>query len=75
MMKLFRRKKIKQEELMETKSWYLSKTVWGVLITFTGMITKKYFNFYIPDVSTDIVEGIGLIVALYGRIKAQKKLQ
>lgn len=64
-----------QEENMEVKSWYLSKTVWGILITFAGMITKKFFNFYIPDVSTDIVEAIGLMITLYGRIKAEKKLQ
>lgn len=56
----------------QVKPWYLSKTIWGVIITLIGFITKKYFNVYIPDVSSEIIQIIGLVIAVFGRVKAEK---
>lgn len=52
------------------KKWYLSKTIWGVVITFVGMIAGKE----LPDVSSDIVQIIGLGLSLYGRFQAEQKI-
>jgi len=52
------------------KKWYLSKTIWGVLIAFIGMAMHRS----IPDISTEIVEIIGLGLATYGRFVAEYKL-
>lgn len=53
------------------KPWYLSKTIWGIIIAAAGLISKTFFNTIIPDVSSEIVEVIGLVIALIGRIKAE----
>lgn len=60
--------------MLETKVWYLSKTIWGVIISFLALIAKTFFNVYIPDFSAEIVEILGLVLALYGRIKAEVKI-
>jgi hypothetical protein len=60
--------------MLETKVWYLSKTIWGVIISFLALIAKTFFNVYIPDFSAEIVEILGLVIALYGRIKAEVKI-
>lgn len=52
------------------KKWYLSKTIWGVIITIIGMVIK----YQIPDVSSEIVEIIGLGLAVYGRVVSNTKL-
>lgn len=52
------------------KKWYLSKTIWGVIITLVGVVAKRQ----IPDVSTEIVEVLGLGIATYGRFVADSKL-
>ena len=62
----------KFKKMENVKPWYLSKTIWGVIIAFLGLISKNIFNLYIPDVSSEIVEIIGLALAVYGRIKAEK---
>lgn len=56
------------------KPWYLSKTIWGIIIAALGLISKSFFNTIIPDVSSEIVELIGLSLALIGRIKAENFL-
>lgn len=56
----------------QVKPWYLSKTIWGVIITLIGFFTKKYFNVYIPDISSEIIQIIGLSIAVFGRVKAEK---
>ena len=53
------------------KPWYLSKTIWGIIIAAAGLISKTFFNAVIPDISSEIVEVIGLVIALIGRIKAE----
>lgn len=57
-----------------SKPWYLSKTVFGVLITFVGVLTKHFFGYSIPDISTDVVEIIGLCIALFGRLSAKQSI-
>lgn len=57
-----------------SKPWYLSKTVFGVLITFVGVLTKHFFGYAIPDISTDVVEIIGLCIALFGRLSAKQSI-
>lgn len=56
----------------QVKPWYLSKTIWGVIITLVGFITKTFFNYYIPDISSELVQVIGMGIAIIGRIKAEK---
>jgi len=60
--------------MQQTKPWYLSKTIWGVIITFLGIISKSVFNFDIPDISAEIVEILGLAIAVIGRFQATAKL-
>jgi len=57
-----------------SKPWYLSKTVFGVLITFIGVLTKHFFGYAIPDISTDVLEIIGLCIALFGRLSAKQSI-
>ena len=57
-----------------SKPWYLSKTVFGVLITFIGVLTKHFFGYAIPDISTDVVQIIGLCIALFGRLSAKQSI-
>lgn len=52
------------------KKWYLSKTIWGVIITFVGMVAGKE----LPDLSSDIIEIIGLGLSIYGRFKAEQTI-
>ena len=53
------------------KPWYLSKTILGIIIAGVGLISKTFFNTFIPDVSSEIVEVVGLVIALIGRVKAE----
>lgn len=68
---------------MEQKKWYLSKTLWGLAISGLGMIGAKFGVDIAPDDKTvtevitivsGIVEVLGLVVALYGRIKVTKTI-
>lgn len=54
----------------QIKPWYLSKTIWGILIAFIGFIGKQFFSVNIPDFSSELIEIIGLCMALVGRLKA-----
>lgn len=58
----------------QTKPWYLSKTIWGVIITFVAFLSKSIFKFEIPDISANIVEIIGMVLAVVGRFQASTKL-
>ena len=58
----------------EVKPWYLSKTIWGVIIAFIGFISNQFFKTTIPDVSSQIVELIGLAIAIVGRFSAESKI-
>ena len=56
----------------QVKPWYLSKTIWGVIIAFIGFVSKSFFNTSIPDISSELVQVIGLVIAVIGRIQAEK---
>lgn len=57
------------------KKWYQSKTIWGVVIAAAGtIIGYPVTETDIQDVLTaagKVAEAFGLILALYGRIKAE----
>jgi len=66
----------------ENKSWYLSKTVWGGLITvaasFAGMFGLSIGLETQGELADYMVMGatvIGGLVAIYGRIKASKTIK
>lgn len=73
-MKIGKNQKIKSKTMDQSKKWYLSKTIWGVIISFVGFVAKESFGAFIPDMSAEIVEIIGLGLALYGRLKAEVKI-
>ena len=86
---------------METKKWYQSKTIWGIIIAAIGYILSatlgvsgidipqsdefdKLENYYqqvkaakgnIGAIIGAIMNAIGLIVAIIGRIKAETLLK
>lgn len=57
-----------------TKPWYLSKTIWGIIVAFAGFIANQFFKVQIPDISSDIAVVLGLVIAIYGRVKAETKI-
>ena len=66
----------------QTKSWAQSKTVWGALITAApALITQLGPAFGIPiteDTATQLVSSAvtvgGLILTIFGRVSATKKI-
>ena len=69
---------------MESKPWYLSKTIWGLVVAAAAMALQWRFGVRIGDqgVVTDelvnavskVVETAGVIFAAYGRVKANTAL-
>ena len=64
-----------------TKKWYMSKGVWGAVITLIAVIAQLFGYQIDPELQqqavsqiTTIIAGVGGLVALYGRIKAEKKI-
>lgn len=65
----------------ENKSWWQSKTVWGGIIAFAAGIAGV-FGIAVPEaVQGDIAEhvtalasALGGLIAVYGRIKAERKV-
>lgn len=64
----------------DVKSWVTSKTVWGAIIAALSAIASTVFK--LDEVPIDIVTELALnlatisgsILAIYGRIKAVKKI-
>lgn len=64
--------------MSEVKSIFKSKTIWGVLL----MVIGSVFGFNIPEgvdqeianIATTVIEAVGAALAVWGRIKADKKL-
>lgn len=54
----------------QLKPWYLSNTIWGIIIAFIGFIAKQFFSIYVPDFSSELIQIIGLCMALIGRLRA-----
>ena len=67
--------------MQDTKAWWQSKAVWGALITLVAVIAQLFGVQIDPELQqqavnqvTAIAAGIGGLLALYGRIKADKKI-
>jgi len=66
----------------ETKNIFQSKTIIGSIVALTAVIVSSFFgyNISIDDKTelTDIIVGtagsFGALIAIYGRIKASKKI-
>jgi hypothetical protein len=58
------------------KAWWRSKTIWGLAITAISIAAPKYQPIaqLLPPVVDQVGEIVGLLVALYGRLKAEKPL-
>jgi hypothetical protein len=68
--------------MMELKDWYRSKTIWGALVAiFASCANLAGFDFgaqdqkEIVDALTTIAAAFGGVIAVYGRISAQKRVR
>lgn len=71
---------------MESKKWYASKTLWGVILSAVGKVVGAIFGFEMTETGvaelTDMVVAlvsfgvsfVGDALAWYGRVKADKKI-
>ena len=67
---------------MESKPWYLSKTVWGLVVTVLGILLPKLpiqanagmLTDSAVAVAGNIASAIGVGLAAYGRIMAKGPL-
>lgn len=59
-----------------TKSLFTSKTFWGAIISIAA-VGLKFFGIELSDggFAEDIVALIGALLAVYGRVKAVKKIK
>lgn len=67
-------------KMNDAKSFLLSKTLWGILISAAGAILPKIGLMPFTDAGADEMAGLivtilGAIFAVYGRIVAQKPLK
>ena len=62
---------------METKKWYQSKTIYGILLTALMMIAGWFgvIPEALPESLQRILELVGLVIATYGRSVAKKPLK
>jgi hypothetical protein len=68
---------------MEGKTWYQSKTIWGLVLAAAGL-GLNYWHVLVPtddatvsmiiDIATKGAEVVGMLVALWGRIKATQPI-
>jgi hypothetical protein len=69
-------------KMEQNKPWYLSKTVWGGLVA-VGASALGFFGYSVDagtqdQLSDALVMGataIGGVLAIYGRVKATKKIK
>jgi len=64
----------------DIKSWLTSKTIWGALIAAVATVAGAYFKVEFPadfqaQFATDAATLFGSALAIYGRIKAVKKIK
>lgn len=66
----------------ETKEWYLSKGIWGAVVTLiaTGLALSGYNigpadQAVLSDAILGVVGAVGGLLALYGRVTAAKKIK
>lgn len=65
----------------EMKQWYLSKTVWGALLAILASLMPAMGTELDPGVRSDLADhlvslagAVGGLVAIYGRLTAEKRL-
>lgn len=59
----------------DTKSMFLSKTLWGIVIAFVAQIlARKGITLDVAGWTNDIVALAGLLLGVYGRFTATKEL-
>ena len=67
----------------QSKNWYESKTIWGVIISLIGWAASEYFKIPVNVTTTDpsaaqtvsqFIQLAGLVIAVFGRIKAETKI-
>lgn len=65
----------------ESKSWWMSKTVWGGVVALIGGILGVFDYTLAPEdqalileIAAGITTGVGGIVAIWGRTKASKTI-
>ena len=70
---------------METKHWYLSKTIWGSVLMLLALIMGQFGLTFTPDEqasAVDLIVGstdavlalVGFVLTIVGRIKASTGL-
>lgn len=62
--------------MTDVKTLLQSKTIWGIVIAVIAMLTKSS-GYTIDEAGTvnTIIEIIGLVLGLYGRITATKQIK
>lgn len=73
--------------MMETKKWYQSKTIWGSIVTVLAVLLSIVTGQHviIPEEQAQLVDKIvavvddvgvlvGVILTIYGRVKAEKRI-
>ena len=65
----------------EMKQWYLSKTVWGALTAITasllpamGLVLGADARIQLADNLVALAGAVGGLIAIYGRLTAEKRL-
>ena len=67
----------------QSKNWYESKTILGIIISLIGWVASEYFKIPINVTTTDpsaaqtvsqFIQLSGLAIAIFGRIKATTKI-
>lgn len=65
--------------MVEEKAWYLSKTIWGSLISVAAALAAAFgiaidaeSQLAIADATVQIVAAVGALIAIYGRLTATR---
>lgn len=69
---------------MDSKPWYLSKTIWGLAVAAAAMLLQWRFGVKIGDqgavtdeavnAASAVAQTAGVLIAAYGRIRASTTL-
>lgn len=64
---------------LETKPWYKSRTLAGLVLIALPIICERFFGLHLNDAAAqavveNIFQGVGFLMAAWGRLAAEKKL-
>jgi hypothetical protein len=72
---------LQEENMTETKSWYLSRTIWASLITVAtalagilGAPVEGLDNSALTDTLLQVVTAVAGLVAIFGRLSAKNRI-